>query len=87
MTLDHDNPAHGPRTLVPARVRGKQARWNLFTSPNPVGYLDLNSGSSLVLESAGLRDHAAGPAAQQCHVGEVHRLGNRGWGVAPVKTR
>ena len=22
----------------------------------------------------GLRDHTAGPAVQQCHVGEVHRL-------------
>ena len=27
-----DNPGYGPRTLVPARNRGKQAYWNLFTS-------------------------------------------------------
>ena len=27
-----DNPGPGPRTLVPAHNRGKQARWNLFMS-------------------------------------------------------
>ena len=37
--------------------------------------------------AAGLRDHAAGPAVQQCHVGEVHRLGNRAGASRRWKTR
>ena len=42
-------------------------------SSHPLSY----DKGEFTARAAGLRDHAAGPAALQRHVGEVHRLGNR----------